>query len=241
MNVVHVGYQSDSVDSLRKQYDIGEPQLDFIQQTLRRLGMQCTLPERMPITAKIDVADRRHPRRRGRTPADGAAVACGSTLQNKVVDAALRYIIHRVFGGPDRSGGHSFSRDAFFVPSGWDTPAKVALLSEGAVAADGRRLGTGYPEGTPFNDVILPPAVDQVRQFTCRLRVEELAESSQEQGEGDSCDAVQGNRPNTIVAALDDQAFLESLQGAAGVRPGLWASHRYSHPVLTCDAFAQSL
>ena len=87
-------------------------------------------------------------------------------MQNKVVDAAFRYILHRLFGGPDRSGGHSFARDSFFVPSGWDTPAKVALLVEGPVGADGRRLGGGYPEGTAYSDVILPPTTDRVRAGT---------------------------------------------------------------------------
>ena len=90
-----------------------------------------------------------------------------------MVDVALRYIVHRLFGGPDKSGGHSFARDAFFVPAGWDTPAKIALLSEGAVGADGRRTGGGYPEGTAFADVIQPPNSTRVRipRRTARLCV----------------------------------------------------------------------
>jgi hypothetical protein len=76
----------------------------------------------------------------------------------------FRYITHRLFGGPDRSGGHSFARDAYFVPAGWDSPAKVALLTEGPVGADGRRLGGGgYPEDTAYGDVVPPPDTDKVR------------------------------------------------------------------------------
>jgi len=176
-------------------------------------------------------------------PADGAAVACGSTLQNKVVDAALRYIIHRVFGGPDRSGGHSFSRDAFFVPAGWDTPAKVALLSEGAVAADGRRLGTGYPEGTPFNDVILPPAVDQVRPFACRLGETVLVESSQEQAEGLLLCAT--HRATGPTASWQPWTTRPSWRAYRGQQGCALASVQVTAAVvtlvLTCAAIAQSV
>jgi len=103
---------------------------------------------------------------------DGAALAFLSTAQNKNVDTTLKYLVHRLFGTSiDRAGSHRIaSRDALFIPAGWDTLAKIDLVTvdSGSKKAGGSSA-KAIPVDMPFAEVISPPESTQVTKKAALL------------------------------------------------------------------------
>eukprot|EP00730_Choanoeca_flexa_P012444 TRINITY_DN4281_c0_g1_i2.p1 TRINITY_DN4281_c0_g1~~TRINITY_DN4281_c0_g1_i2.p1 ORF type:complete len:549 (+),score=136.55 TRINITY_DN4281_c0_g1_i2:126-1649(+) len=96
--LVFIVNKTDAMAALRKEQDYQGQHFDFIQIKLRDLAM-----------------------------AYGAAlVYSGRDSDNR--ETLFRYLVHRAYGLPFKETAQMTRPEALFVPTGWDTPAKVQVL-----------------------------------------------------------------------------------------------------------------
>lgn len=60
----------------------------------------------------------------------------------------LPFVVHRIYGLPFKTPALVVEKDALFIPSGWDSEKKIAILYENI---------TNVSPGAPFNEVIIKP------------------------------------------------------------------------------------
>ncbi|XP_067935323.1 cytoplasmic dynein 1 light intermediate chain 2-like [Watersipora subatra] len=102
--VIVVLTKSDAISTLEKEMDYKEERFDFIQQHVRKLCLTY-----------------------------GAALFYVSVREEKNCDLLHKYIAHRVYGLEFSSPPSVVERDALFIPSGWDSDKKIAILAENLV------------------------------------------------------------------------------------------------------------
>lgn len=158
-----------------------------------------------------------------------------SSRTNKNIDTFLEYILRRVF---DRKRSkapatlqHSVSKDTVFIPSGWDTRNKIALLTEGLAE---------YPADAPFNSIIRRPpehartaahatdvVIEDEQDFLQRLATGQAADGGA--APADRLEAVLGEspepsgsstsgivRPKSTASAAASTASADGAAAAAG-------------------------
>eukprot|EP00045_Choanoeca_perplexa_P014732 m.175323 g.175323 ORF g.175323 m.175323 type:complete len:505 (-) comp16776_c0_seq3:988-2502(-) len=121
--ILFVVNKADSIAGLRKEQDYQGQHFDFIQIKLRDLAMSY-----------------------------GAALAySGRDSDNK--DTLYRYLVHRAYGLTFKESAEMTRPEALFIPTGWDTPAKVQVLHGD--------LST-FSANDEYEDVIKPPPKREV-------------------------------------------------------------------------------
>eukprot|EP01135_Chromosphaera_perkinsii_P005648 Nk52_evm19s356 gene=Nk52_evmTU19s356 len=92
--------KSDSLTHMEKDGEINEEQMDFIQFSLRKFCMKY-----------------------------GAALVYTSVKENKNIKLLKSYIFSRLYSFPVKEKGSFIERNLTFIPSGWEIPSKLDILS----------------------------------------------------------------------------------------------------------------
>eukprot|EP00126_Sphaerothecum_destruens_P012792 Sdes_comp21911_c0_seq1m20449 len=99
--VIFLGYNSDELDTMERDGDLKEAEVDYIQYCLRQKAIHY-----------------------------GATLIYTSCKDNKNVSTFKKYISHRLYGLPLTVKGNALDRSTIFIPSGWDTNGKIATLEQ---------------------------------------------------------------------------------------------------------------
>jgi len=86
---------------LERDYDYKEEHFDFIQQSIRSFCLQF-----------------------------GAALFYASVKEDKNCDLLYKYLVHRIYRFPFKTPALVVEKDAVFIPAGWDSSKKIAILHE---------------------------------------------------------------------------------------------------------------
>uniref|UniRef100_A0AC34RNT2 Dynein light intermediate chain n=1 Tax=Panagrolaimus sp. JU765 TaxID=591449 RepID=A0AC34RNT2_9BILA len=62
--------------------------------------------------------------------ARGAALVCTSVKDDINVQLLYKYLVHRVYGLPFTSSACIVGKDSIFIPTGWESNQKLAILAE---------------------------------------------------------------------------------------------------------------
>eukprot|EP00063_Salmo_salar_P072598 XP_014047433.1 PREDICTED: cytoplasmic dynein 1 light intermediate chain 1-like [Salmo salar] len=89
----------DAINTLEKEHDYKDVQLDFIQSYIRRFCLQY-----------------------------GASQLYTLVKEMKNVDVLYKYLVHRLHGFPFHCPAQLVERDTVFIPSGWDNEQKISIL-----------------------------------------------------------------------------------------------------------------
>lgn len=111
--------KTDAIANLEKEFDYREEHFDFIQQHIRHFCLRF-----------------------------GAALVYTSVKEDKNCDLFLKYAEHRLYGFPFLQQASVVERDAVFIPTGWDSEAKISILYP--------NMTTVKPEDS-FDEVIVRP------------------------------------------------------------------------------------
>jgi len=130
--------KTDSMVELETDLNYNDEKFDFIQQAVRK----CCL-------------------------ALGASLLYVSVKENKNCDLLYKYLTHRIFNFSFNTPALVVERDALFIPAGWDSLAKIAILYE--------NIRTFFPD-QPYADVIRSPKLSKKYE----PRVEVVADSEQD-------------------------------------------------------------
>jgi len=122
--VIVVLSKVDSMSTLQKENDFSEEHFEYIQWYLRKACL-----------------------------AWGAGLLYCSPRENSNTKLLLDYMSHVFYGLKFRTEPQVVDRDAIFVPIGWDSPSKIALLSDGFVQ---------FTQSKPFVEQIA--ALPDIRQ-----------------------------------------------------------------------------
>ncbi|XP_011408024.1 PREDICTED: cytoplasmic dynein 1 light intermediate chain 1-like, partial [Amphimedon queenslandica] len=78
----------------------------------------------------------------------GAALVYVSTKDNKNIDILHKYLIHKAYGLKFKVPAYTVERDAVFIPAGWDSSKRIAVLCEQIKHFNSRE---------PLNNIIKSP------------------------------------------------------------------------------------
>jgi dynein light intermediate chain 1 len=99
--LVVVGTKSDLLLQVEKDRGYKDEHHDYIQQQIRRFCLNY-----------------------------GAALVYTSAKEDRNCPLLQKYIIHRAYGLPFQTSATVIEKDAIFIPSGWDSEKKIAILSD---------------------------------------------------------------------------------------------------------------
>lgn len=139
-----------------------------------------------------------------------------SSRADKNVNLFLDHLLHILFGKKRSKAPaqlvHSLTKDAVFIPSGWDTRNKIAMLTEGFVehAAD-----------APFNEIIKRPAeasrpAGQAAEEDTEDEQSFLQRILQKQASGDATPAMLESIKDMDAAAAAAAPAAEAARPRAG-------------------------
>ncbi|KAF5396206.1 Cytoplasmic dynein 1 light intermediate chain 2 [Paragonimus heterotremus] len=117
--IVVVVTKTDVMNTLEKEERFTEEHFDYIQMHIRRFCLKY-----------------------------GAALFYVSVKVDKHCDLLNRYLQSRIYGFPFTQAAYVVERDCVFVPTGWDSEKKIAILEENFTQIRG---------SDPYNDVIPRP------------------------------------------------------------------------------------
>ncbi|XP_003739183.1 cytoplasmic dynein 1 light intermediate chain 1 [Galendromus occidentalis] len=123
LDMVVVITKTDTMPSLEKEHEYRDEHFDFIQQWVRRFCLRY-----------------------------GAALVYTSAKEANNCDLLFKYISHRVYGVPHKfvTPGLVVEKESVFIPSGWDSENKIAILYENIKSAN--------PDDS-FSEVIMKPLI----------------------------------------------------------------------------------
>ena len=101
----------------------------------------------------------------------GSSLFFTSVKEDKNCDLLYKYLTHKNYNFPLTTPALVVERDAVFIPAGWDSPGKVAILVE--------NLFKFRPEQS-YKDVIKPPFVGGKKPVYQNKSVEVVAENEQD-------------------------------------------------------------
>ncbi|XP_022688383.1 cytoplasmic dynein 1 light intermediate chain 2-like isoform X2 [Varroa jacobsoni] len=147
LDMVVVITKTDTMPLLEKEHEYRDEHFDFIQQWVRRFCLRY-----------------------------GAALVYTSAKEANNCDLLFKYISHRMYGVPHKfvTPGLVVEKESVFIPSGWDSENKIAILYENIKSAN--------PDDS-FSEVIMKPLVrkpisrepevsaDEDQRFLDRLNV----------------------------------------------------------------------
>ncbi|RWS03393.1 cytoplasmic dynein 1 light intermediate chain 2-like protein [Dinothrombium tinctorium] len=119
LDIVVVITKTDYMSTLEKEYDYKEEAFDFIQQAVRKFCLKY-----------------------------GASLFYVSAKVNKNCDLLYKYLVHRIYGLPFKTPALVVEKDAVFIPAGWDSEKKIAILYE--------NIQSCSPDDN-YNDIIAKP------------------------------------------------------------------------------------
>jgi dynein light intermediate chain 1, cytosolic len=131
---------------------------------------------------------------------DGAALVYTSAKDEKNLDVLLKYALHRLYGTRCERAPYVVEKDCVFVPSGWDTLRKIAIMFE--------NMNALRPD-LSFDDAF------------ARLRLARAAQQRERVAVTNSSNAQSANLIDVVVE--DEQVFLTRMQTAllkVGEQPG---------------------
>ncbi|CAK9296358.1 unnamed protein product [Gordionus sp. m RMFG-2023] len=96
--------KTDVMNELGKEYDFRNEHFDFIQQHIRKICLTY-----------------------------GAGLIYTSFKENKNCDLLRQYILHLMYSFPFKKGPMIIDNDSIFIPIGWDSTKKIAILNEGLI------------------------------------------------------------------------------------------------------------
>ncbi|PAA90697.1 hypothetical protein BOX15_Mlig011192g1 [Macrostomum lignano] len=155
--------------SLERDFDYKEEQFDYLQYHLRMFCLKY-----------------------------GAALVYTSAREDRNCSLLRQYLLHRVYGLPCQQPAYVLERDCVFVPAGWDSPAKAALLLAGGPAAALAQ--------SPYHEVLPKPSGSGA---AANLAGAAAATSGQRRGGGVGGGA---SADEAEQLAEDEQVFLCRLQ-----------------------------
>ncbi|KER22951.1 hypothetical protein T265_09040 [Opisthorchis viverrini] len=118
--MVVVVTKTDVMNTLEKEEGFTDEHFDYIQMHIRRFCLKY-----------------------------GAALFYVSVKENKHCDLLNRYLQSRIYGFPFTQAAYVVERDCVFVPTGWDSEKKIAILEENFAKIN---------SGDPYTDVVPRPA-----------------------------------------------------------------------------------
>eukprot|EP01132_Coremiostelium_polycephalum_P002397 gene2397-2964_t len=133
--------KSDSIMMLEKDFDYKDELFDYIQQYLRRICLQY-----------------------------GAGLIYTSARKEINCDVALEYIENQFFGFELKSKTQLIEKDQIFVPSGWDTMAKITVDFEN------QKLCKDADE--PYENIVKKPSIIKRREMNQQTPI--IADEDQE-------------------------------------------------------------
>jgi len=101
LDLIVVVTKTDYMSDLERDYDYKDEHFDFIQQYVRKFCLQF-----------------------------GASLFYVSVKDDKNCDLLYKYLVHRIYGFPFRTPALVVEKDAVFIPAGWDSSKKIAILYE---------------------------------------------------------------------------------------------------------------
>jgi len=101
LDLIVVVTKTDFMADLERDYDYKEEHFDFIQQSIRSFCLQF-----------------------------GAALFYVSVKEDKNCDLLYKYLVHRIYRFPFKTPALVVEKDAVFIPAGWDSSKKIAILHE---------------------------------------------------------------------------------------------------------------
>jgi len=101
LDLIVVVAKTDFMADLERDYDYKEEHFDFIQQSIRTFCLQF-----------------------------GAALFYVSVKEDKNCDLLYKYLVHRIYRFPFKTPALVVEKDAVFIPAGWDSSKKIAILHE---------------------------------------------------------------------------------------------------------------
>eukprot|EP00163_Fabomonas_tropica_P033904 TRINITY_DN917_c1_g3_i1.p1 TRINITY_DN917_c1_g3~~TRINITY_DN917_c1_g3_i1.p1 ORF type:complete len:364 (-),score=117.70 TRINITY_DN917_c1_g3_i1:1000-2091(-) len=134
----------DAQRSLEKDYEFKDTHLDFIQQALRRYCMKY-----------------------------GAGLLFTSAKDDTHTHLALQYVESMLFSVPFTSKPEVLAKDSIFIPAGWDSPQKIAVV------LDTLKASSVDPD-TPFDTFIVEPKSRSSKRTTGKAAAPVKAEDEQE-------------------------------------------------------------
>uniref|UniRef100_A0A1I8IY70 Dynein light intermediate chain n=1 Tax=Macrostomum lignano TaxID=282301 RepID=A0A1I8IY70_9PLAT len=169
---------------------------------LRRPGAAAANPLHPPAdpdkVAPAAARRRVHLQLRRAVGGDGAALVYTSAREDRNCSLLRQYLLHRVYGLPCQQPAYVLERDCVFVPAGWDSPAKAALLLAGGPAAALAQ--------SPYHEVLPKPSGSGA---AANLAGAAAATSGQRRGGGVGGGA---SADEAEQLAEDEQVFLCRLQ-----------------------------
>jgi len=101
LDLIVVVTKTDYMSDLERDHDYKDEHFDFIQQYVRKFCLQF-----------------------------GASLFYVSVKDDKNCDLLYKYLVHRIYGFPFRTPALVVEKDAVFIPAGWDSSKKIAILYE---------------------------------------------------------------------------------------------------------------
>ncbi|RWS26890.1 cytoplasmic dynein 1 light intermediate chain 2-like protein [Leptotrombidium deliense] len=135
LDIVVVITKTDYMSTLEKEFDYKEEAFDFIQQAVRKFCLKY-----------------------------GASLFYVSAKVNKNCDLLYKYLVHRIYGLPFKTPALVVEKDAVFIPAGWDSEKKIAILYENIQSCN--------PDDN-YNDIILKPNTKRPLQKDIEISAEE--------------------------------------------------------------------
>lgn len=139
LDLIVVVTKTDCMSDLERDYDYKEEHFDFIQQSIRHFCLTF-----------------------------GASLFYTSVKEDKNCDLLYKYLVHRIYRFPFKTPALVVEKDAVFIPAGWDSEKKIAILCE--------NMHSIRPDQY-YTDVIAKPIV---RKSTNNRDVEVTAEDEQQ-------------------------------------------------------------
>lgn len=137
LDIVVVITKTDTMPSLEKDHEYRDEHFDFMQQWVRRFCLRY-----------------------------GAALVYTSAKESSNCDLLFKYISHRVYGVPHKfvTPGLVVEKESVFIPSGWDSENKIAILYENIKSAN--------PDDS-YSEVIMKPLVRKPMQREAEVQADE--------------------------------------------------------------------
>ena len=140
LDIIVVLTKSDSMSQLEAEHGLSDQHFDFIQQAVRKFCLTY-----------------------------GASLFFTSVKEDKNCDLLYKYLVHKLYNFPFTTPALVVERDAVFIPAGWDSPGKIAILLE--------NLFKFRPEQN-FKDVIKSPFIG--KKPLHQKNIEVVAENEQD-------------------------------------------------------------
>lgn len=106
--------QTDQMAQLEKEYNYKESHFEFIQQSIRRVCIQCESSITRTYSHELTITD-------------GAALIYTSARKDINCDLLLSYLRHRMYGTEITSKPQLMEKEAIFIPAGADSLTKIKL------------------------------------------------------------------------------------------------------------------